>query len=341
MDTFTHMLVAYFFNLTFSNPDEYAILFSVIMGIVPDIDLLWSPLVGHKHPYARHHGFTHSFIFVSLATFLGTLITYYLLGVHTTPLYLLFLWGLVGGLSHLLGDFLTTWSCPLLYPFSKRDYRYSLDTAVNPYLTILSLILIPLLFSMRTYRVDYSLYRILAYSVFAFYIGYFTLRAIIKIHVSRRFRRTDTHDYTAIPTSNPFVWYVVTRNYYDFSKRRWVGEPKIRYMQYNVLKGKGEPWQEFALVEGKVILPPIDSIEKAIHFAFHTTEVQDTIRKLKYPMVKVITGRQGKGRKYPYSIFCYALEMEGRNHIWGVLVDIDKDGNYVVRKSMYRKRDLK
>ncbi len=80
--------------------------------------MILSPLL---FVFSGHRKFTHSIAFIALMASYSYMLHIYL----DIPLFYLagFLTGVV---SHLFGDFLTKMGIPILYPFSKRYYRFFL-----------------------------------------------------------------------------------------------------------------------------------------------------------------------------------------------------------------------
>ena len=75
MDIFTHMFFSYLINFGIGSLkyNEYAMVFGIALGMLPDFDILWYPL-GKKIPIAKHRGISHSILFIFIATIILSVI---------------------------------------------------------------------------------------------------------------------------------------------------------------------------------------------------------------------------------------------------------------------------
>lgn len=130
-----------------SKVGKKAPLWGAALGTLPDLDVLANPFVSEMTALAIHRGFTHSLLFIALATPLFGILLH---RVHARPGASTRSWGLLVGLTlstHVLIDCLTSYGTQVFYPFS--DYPVILGTifVIDPLYTVpLSLGLIVALF---------------------------------------------------------------------------------------------------------------------------------------------------------------------------------------------------
>lgn len=130
MDFFTHLMIGFLLSSwlggSFSN---HYVLLGTLMAALPDFDIFLYPL-WRRLPFTRHHGVTHTVVFVTAASV--TMFAAY--GAFTgaaDPKLLIVM--LLGGFSHILCDFITNWGVPLLYPFERGYFKINVDMSINPY----------------------------------------------------------------------------------------------------------------------------------------------------------------------------------------------------------------
>ena len=229
MDLFTHIFLAYLLN--FGTHELYLPLsylpFIIPMGAIPDIDVLWSPFLGKKSPYARHRGASHSIPFVICYSLVFSIIFYYFFNLNI----ILFLpAAILTGLTHICCDVLTTWGVPVFWPFSKREIRFDIDRAINPYFMAFSTFNIFFLYSLSLINFNYNLYLIIIAAETLLIILYFISRVLLKLHLSKKYS-IKNYQTTAIPTSGLFTWYIAAKSANQYSY-------KLKHGKYQFLKSK-------------------------------------------------------------------------------------------------------
>jgi membrane-bound metal-dependent hydrolase YbcI (DUF457 family) len=147
MDFFTHFLIGLIVSYLVGGSNlPLSMELGVFMSLLPDLDFLMFPL-WKKHPFAGHHGITHTPIFIIIASAVIYAALYISTGTSDPVLLLVML---LAGLIHILGDFLGTGGVALYYPFSKKYFRLNIDLGIDPLLTI-SQLQASLYFSVRTW----------------------------------------------------------------------------------------------------------------------------------------------------------------------------------------------
>lgn len=205
MDLFTHVLVAYLltFGITGLQPGYLAA--GALAGGLPDADALLFPL-SKRWPLLRHHGITHSLLGVTVIAFVGALLAPLI--IPGNP-WLYFVVMEVGGCAHILQDGFTNFSVPPLAPFSERKLELDADRAINFITLVVSVVAFYLLLGVERNSVTYTIYLGTLWALAAFFIAYFALRLAARLYVGRRLRTLGDFDHV-VPTSNPFVWIVIS-----------------------------------------------------------------------------------------------------------------------------------
>jgi membrane-bound metal-dependent hydrolase YbcI (DUF457 family) len=205
VDFFTHLLIGL---LLASGPALYpttVLVYGVVMAILPDFDILFFPL-WKKHPALRHHGISHSLAFVLLAGPVGAV-----------PLALLYPggWpafaaaGTLGGLSHVVADYLTSFAVPLWAPFSWKGWARNLELPVNPYTILASSLAVAGLSGL--WLAAPGLFPATLWVAGALFLAYLGARALLKRSVRLRVPGFTRGVHDLEPTASPFVWYLRTR----------------------------------------------------------------------------------------------------------------------------------
>ena len=145
MEPVTHFLTgACIGRAGFNRTTGYATLMMTLAAEFPDIDMLWG-IKGPVEELAHHRGITHSFIGAPLDSAIVLAIVY---GVHlwrkrrgkAPPLAprwgLLFLFGILATLSHILLDFTNNYGVRPLLPFNWRWYSWDIIFIVEPILLL-------------------------------------------------------------------------------------------------------------------------------------------------------------------------------------------------------------
>jgi len=216
MDLFSHALLPYLLGNFFkkSRADITAL---VLGGIAPDFDIsiLWINYVYPNFFLTTHRGLTHSFVF---GFFTAILILYLATServktrvrryVDFNPVFSrrAVVFAFAGVVIHLFLDFVTTRGVPLFYPFEMARYSAEVFFYTDIYLTILSVIIVILLYKKPTQKSNNTKFLFVFLLVFAVLGGF---RVAEKTGAENFFNGTRL---TAYPTTNPFDWYVLGKD---------------------------------------------------------------------------------------------------------------------------------
>ncbi|MEM4658527.1 MAG: metal-dependent hydrolase [Candidatus Methanosuratincola sp.] len=144
MDTVTHGLIgALASNAGFhKKAGKYALVSFVVGAVFPDTDIALS-IFGADVALRYHRGFTHSVVCAPFFALVLGFLTY--LFSSFKNLWLLVLMTLVGMLSHIFFDLITSYGTVIFDPLSQKRYALDLVFIIDPFITlplIASLILI-------------------------------------------------------------------------------------------------------------------------------------------------------------------------------------------------------
>ena len=141
MEPVTHLLTgASIGRAGLNRTTGYATLMLTLAAEFPDVDVVWD-FKGPVEALAHHRGFTHSFVGapVDAAVVLGFLyaLDRWRLSRGKSPALpprwgLLFLFGILGALSHILLDFTNNYGVRPLLPFSWRWYSWDIVFVIEP-----------------------------------------------------------------------------------------------------------------------------------------------------------------------------------------------------------------
>lgn len=207
MDLFTHVLVAYLITYGVAGGQTQYLAAGALAGGLPDADALLFPLA-KRWPILRHHGITHSLLGVTVIAVVGALVAPLIL--PGSP-WLYFLVMELGGCAHILQDGFTNFSVPPLAPFSERKLEMDADRAINFLTLIVSVVAFYLLLGVERNTVAFSVYLGTLWGLTAFFVAYFAFRLSARIYVGRRRRSVGPFDHV-LPTSNPFVWILISEH---------------------------------------------------------------------------------------------------------------------------------
>lgn len=323
MDIFTHMFFTYLINFGIGSLqfNEYAMVFGIVMGVLPDFDVLWFP-IGRRYSIARHRGGSHSIFFIILVTLILAAIMSPIIRVDFFALVLI---GIISGLSHICLDVLTTIGIPVFWPLSKREVHLDLERAINPYFMAISIFFIFVLFQLRAIKFDYTIYLQLVTIIILAIILYYIAKMILKLYCQTSFS-TQKFRIQALPTAGFFKWFLVGTN----QKKNVM---RTKYTRYNLFD-KFEPrFKYFSCVYSKNLVPPLDNIEEAKTYSFHIKEVKKFIEKFKYPIAEVLENTEG----HDWTVFWFPLELMGLNRAFAMRIDLNADGNYNAKHAFFLK----
>lgn len=201
MDFFTHLMIGFLISSglggSFSN--QYVVL-GTLMAALPDFDIFLYPL-WKRMPITRHHGITHTAIFVIAASVALFAAYGAFTGTAADPRLLLVM--LLGGFSHIFCDFITNWGVPLFYPFEKGYSKIDLDMSVNPY-TIL--FFFPSVIFLDAARLNYfAPFGLKGATILLglVYLAYFVSRGGLKVYNTMK---QGNQGFVALPTPSPYRW---------------------------------------------------------------------------------------------------------------------------------------
>lgn len=294
MDFFTHLMIGFIIStLAGGSFHNSYVLFGTLMAGLPDFDVFLYPL-WKRLPITRHHGITHMIIFIAVASaFISTVVAVFSGG----PDMRLFLLMCLTGISHIFGDFITTWGVSPFYPLTRKYTKLNLDMAVNPYLILYFFAEVLFLAAVINGRIPLSDIQAAAL-LGIIYIAYFAARAILKQYFMSR---PDNKGFTALPTFSPIHWRFAKRDETD-------SEMKI------VIKNSSR--QEYVIP--KEGLKDIKRCEDLVSTYWHST-VQEFMRVFSYPYYET-NCREGK-----FEIAWHSAEM-GDN----MQVNVKYDGDLKV-----------
>ncbi|HEY6238307.1 MAG TPA: metal-dependent hydrolase [Thermoplasmata archaeon] len=225
MDLFTHVLVAYLLTFGVVGFQPTYLAAGAIAGGLPDGDIFFFPLA-RRFPILRHHGITHSIFGVTVVAIAGAVI-----GPMIAPgnPWMYFAVMEMGGLAHMLMDGFTHYSVPPLLPFSERKLEIDADRAVNFLTLIVSVSAFYLMLGVERDHVPFAVYLDTVYGFMAFFVAYFGVRIAGRIGIGRVVRSMGPGT-VPVPTSNPFVWLVL-------SEHRSGGRVTTRFARYTLGRG--------------------------------------------------------------------------------------------------------
>jgi membrane-bound metal-dependent hydrolase YbcI (DUF457 family) len=205
VDLFTHVLVAYLvsYGLVGFHPQYLAA--GALAGGLPDGDVIFFP-IARRFPILRHHGITHSLFGVTVLAGVGAIVAPHL-APGSVPVYFLVMEA--GGLSHIAQDGFTHFSVPPLLPFSGREFHLDADRAINFVTLAVAVVSFYLLLGVERNHVAFAWYLLTLDVLAVFYATYYGLRLAGRLWVGRRLPGLGPYDHV-VPTSNPFVWLVLS-----------------------------------------------------------------------------------------------------------------------------------
>jgi membrane-bound metal-dependent hydrolase YbcI (DUF457 family) len=319
MDFFTHIVLSYFLNISLGSPN---FIFGIAIGILPDMDLLWSPF-GKKHYWAKHRAVTHSITFIFILSLVCSWIAATFWGLN----FLMILpFAILTGMVHIAIDLVTTSGIPVLWPFSQREFKFEIDKAINLYMIAFSFFTIIFLNYLGRIQYDYSQYLILVALITSIFLSFFIVKLAIKLWLINKYSNSKER-FDVLPSSGLFVWYLVNKkmlydNYY------------IKYLKLNLLKAKPHKFKTFSYKLDGALKPPVDDLEKVLSYTYNLKEVQNYFKKFKYPLAEVTQGNQSDRN---WVVFWYPLELIMLNRTSALRVDLAVNGAYSARRTFFKK----
>jgi inner membrane protein len=210
----------------------------VVSAEISDVDVLWD-FKGQTYALQHHRGWTHSFVGVPAMAALALLTVWawnrlFRRRANTTAQLpvrwrLLFLFGCLGALSHILLDYTTPYGIRFMEPFSYRWYSWDIVSIIEPVLLILLFIglFAPTLFSLINEEIGarnkafrgrgWSIFALIAVCVVWAVRDYEHRRAVAELD-SRLYEGADPLRVSAYPYMwDPFKWHgiVETHDFFD------------------------------------------------------------------------------------------------------------------------------
>jgi inner membrane protein len=213
MDLFSHALLPYLLGSLFKRNKQEITAF-VIGGIAPDFDLsiLWIQYLYPTFFLITHRGLTHSLFF---GFFTALIILYLATRDKVKTLVRRFVdfepaitrrtiaFAYAGVIIHLFLDYTTTRGVPLFFPFDVTRYSAEVFFYTDTYLTILSLIIIAILYKKPLQREATTKFLVIFFVIFAI-LG--AMRTVEKTSAEDFFKDKNIQ---AFPTTDIFDWYVL------------------------------------------------------------------------------------------------------------------------------------
>lgn len=254
---------------SFSN--QYVVL-GTLMAALPDFDILLYPL-WKRMPITRHHGITHTAIFVIAASV--TLFAAYgaFSGIADPKLLMVML---LGGFSHIFFDFITNWGVPIFYPFKKGYSKIDLDMSVNPYTILLFFTGVIFLDAARlNYFSSFDL-KSATIILGLVYLVYFVSRAGFKIYYTRK---PENEGFSALPTLIPYKWKFAKRIETD-GEIRVLLKSNPRTRTYVIPKGRLDMIAKCQDLVNTYWLGQVQDYMRVFEYPYYETNCQDGRMKI-------------------------------------------------------------
>lgn len=140
---------------------------TVIGAQAPDFDIIVQ-LKGNFSYIKQHRAFSHSIPGLAILSLLISVVLYF--SMPQTDLLSLFQWAFIGGLSHIMIDFLNTHGVALLWPFRKERKSLCLLNVTDPILLVLM---------MSLYFLNLTMFE-LSLCTFFIILAYIALRIVLR-----------------------------------------------------------------------------------------------------------------------------------------------------------------
>ena len=205
MDFFTHFLIAVLISIFTLNMMPLSIVvYACIMAILPDFDIVLEPLKKiFKSNLLAHKGISHSFFYSAL---ISAILGWIFSSITNQPFLKVWLIGFLFYNLHIFLDFLAASKIPLLYPITRKRFRFFIDRAINFLLALISssIIIFYIIIFFNWPELFFSRF---FYYIVGFYLSYFALRILIKILVRISYPKS----YKYIPGVSPFSYLLYSR----------------------------------------------------------------------------------------------------------------------------------
>jgi len=181
MDFFSHFLIGIIISIFTLNELSFSIvLYAGVMSVLADFDIILEPIqLIKKSNLLAHKGISHSFFFAAIITAITGSVFSIITGEQ---FFLAWLIGFLFYSMHIILDFLTASKIPILFPLSKKKYRFFIDRAINIFLATISGSIILFYFIVFFLWPELYFSNLINYFL-GFYVVYFTYRILTKIWV--------------------------------------------------------------------------------------------------------------------------------------------------------------
>jgi membrane-bound metal-dependent hydrolase YbcI (DUF457 family) len=234
MDFFSHFIIAILFaSYLLKGMDIVFFYYAVFMAILADLDVFLEIIPKFRNSQLlSHKGVSHSIVGAILISFFPSVLLFSLMGTDFIATWII---GAAFYFLHIFFDFLTASKIPIVYPFSKKKYRFFIDRAVNPFLMIISIsiLIVSIIFRFLNPSI---LFFYLFPSFALFYSLYFLNKCASKIIV--KFKLPENSKY--IPGLYPFDYYI-----YKYAN-------KESYIRYQLFKKTYFKNQEQKLIDTQI-----------------------------------------------------------------------------------------
>ncbi|NHJ22184.1 MAG: metal-dependent hydrolase [Candidatus Lokiarchaeota archaeon] len=225
MDFFTHFLIGMLLGFYTLHPLGYSfVVYAGLMAILPDFDVLLSPLV----KITRSNLFSHKAISHTLLSgVLISLVTSIPFSVITGESF--FTAWLIGAIYydiHVFLDFLMASKVMLFFPFSKRKFRFFIDRAINFYL-FLTTVGIMVVYTILFFYMPLTTILLFSNFVFGFYILYLSYRFLVKLWF-----------YFKLTKHEKFIPGISPLNYYIYSINTDASEQQFKLTKKSIFSSK-------------------------------------------------------------------------------------------------------
>ncbi len=198
MDLFTHAILgALIYGTLGGNVSSEYFLLAIIFAILPDFDILLTPLRKIvKSDYLEHRGGSHSFIIGALVALFGSVIFSI---VFAKSFLLAWLIGSLFYALHLSMDLLTTTLIPIIYPLSKKEYSFYIEKAGSFFTMIVSIGMLGL--GIFFYQLQTPIiYRLFNGISLCFYLGYYSYRLHLRCAILPTLSQSQSYFPGVFPT---------------------------------------------------------------------------------------------------------------------------------------------
>ena len=225
MDLFTHFLIGMLLGFYTLHPLGYNfVVYAGLMAILPDFDVLFSPLVKiTKSNLFSHKAISHTLLFGVLISLVTSIPFSVITGESFFTAWLI---GAIYYNLHVFLDFLMASKVMLFFPFSKRKFRFFIDRAINFYLFLITIGIMVVYTILFFYTTPIT---ILLFSnfIFGFYVLYLSYRFLIKLWF-----------YFKLTKQEKFIPGISPLNYYIYSVNTNESEKQFKLTKKNIFSSK-------------------------------------------------------------------------------------------------------